>query len=836
MNFRTKTILGIAVIEVILLVILVISAMSFLVQSNKSQLNKRIDNTTSMFSTAVSNAVLTRDLATLDAMLDNLMQLDDLVYAKVVAEGEVIAYRGEHPNSIIPTPTNRAIDFQDSVVSQAINISVAGQSFGFIEIGLATSSIHQIINQARRSIIAIASVEVLLVALFSVFLGSYLTNNLKRLQKAAQTIHRKGPGHQVCIQQNDELGDVANAFNQMSVGLEKSYKQIDQARKEAEHASETKSRFLAAMSHEIRTPLNGVLGVLSSLNNTELSQEQRGLVHTAANSGNLLLSLISNILDVSKIDSHSLVLENETFHFKQEVESLLRSFLPIAERKNIAFTVTFDELPPYVIGDKTRYQQILLNLVGNALKFTEQGSIEVAFTVSQADQHLTTLVCQVSDTGVGIACEHLPHLFDEFTMVDNTYSRTSDGSGLGLAICKKLTTLMEGRIEVESQIGKGSRFTLSIPFEIGHQTQLKGTLNAPAQLSPECQDCRILVAEDNKANQIVIKNMLKNVSRFIDVADNGIQALEQVQNHHYDLVFMDVSMPEMDGLTACKKIRDMDDITKSSLPIIAFTAHALSGDEEKFLAAGMSGYLSKPVSLAKLIETINHHVGLDQSTEHKAIAAVHPQMNQTPPKSSPLPISDTSPTGKTSATSNESEREELGDSVCEDDGVEIQIGLGPKLSRIRPEETSQPPSGNTKRSALIHAEPSNEADDETAPLVDEETLQQMVRDAGPDVIPMIIDHYVAETSEHKDKIDHALGRKDLEALQFEAHKLISSSRALGNHALSDLARDVESACIEQQTDRALQLASGLNTLTKHSLEALIERKKIGFEPDEQPTV
>jgi signal transduction histidine kinase/CheY-like chemotaxis protein/HPt (histidine-containing phosphotransfer) domain-containing protein len=775
-NFRAKTIIGIAAIEIILLVILVVSAMTFLGSSNERQLLQRANATATMFSHAVTDAVLSTDLATLDDLVHEIMQIEDVVYVKIVGFDKVLASGGDQSLIAVSKKLDESLDAEDDIFDTVVDIKVNNQTYGYIELGFTTRAISSMITQARRSIIGIASLEVLLVALFSYVLGTYLTRSLVRLRDAAQTVKQKGPGYQIKIRQKDELGEVIGAFDSMSKSLADNYHELQIAREEAEHANEAKSRFIASMSHEIRTPMNGVLGLLAALDQTPLSEAQKKLVNTAAESGNLMLSLINNILDFSRMEANSLVIEREAFGLRLAATRVLNSLQPVAEQSGIKLTLDMHDIPEFVLGDQNRFTQILLNLVGNAIKFTPQGSVEITLQATTLEPNRINLIAQIRDTGIGIKEEDLPHLFDEFTMVDHSFTRNREGSGLGLAICKRLINLMDGTISVKSIEQIGSCFTFTLPLEVTTQVEFNKKNAAPSALNPRCKNCRVLVAEDNTANQLVIQNLFRPITPHIDIVGNGREAVDKVSANDYDIIFMDISMPEMDGLNACKIIRKMANPAKSSLPIIAFTAHALTGDKEKFLSAGMNDYLAKPVSLTKLIETLNNYI-LNNHILNNYIA------------------------GETPANPDEN---------------------APDKPRVIPATSTPIAAASTQNSPDVFLL-SDELSDEQ--ILDEQTLRQIIKDTGPDVLSMLIDHYVQETRTHQAILIQAKEKQQPDQIQFESHKMISSALALGNKALSELAQAIEIACINQDFKQAYTLVETLDELADRSLEALLAKKE-----------
>ncbi|MBM3764978.1 MAG: response regulator [Acidobacteria bacterium] len=370
---------------------------------------------------------------------------------------------------------------------------------------------------------------------------------------------------------------------------------------EARRADELKANFLANMSHEIRTPMNGVLGMTELLLATPLTASQRDYLETVQHSADMLLAILNDILDFSKIEAGKLVIEAIPFDARRELLGALALIRPRIEQKGLRLIVETDELTGWVEGDPVRLRQILLNLVGNALKFTECGEIRVRGQAEPSSDGRVRLRFSVSDTGIGISEETQATLFRSFSQADGSTTRRYGGTGLGLAISRELARLMGGDLTVRSRQGTGSTFSFEIEAGVAEEPRATNA-QLPAEATAKG---RVLLAEDNQVNRRIAQAFLEKVGFSVDTVANGREAVAAAATGLYALALMDVQMPEMDGLSATEEIRRLENaLGRPRLPIVAITANAMNGDRERCLAAGMDDYLSKPVNEEKIQEKV----------------------------------------------------------------------------------------------------------------------------------------------------------------------------------------------------------------------------------------
>ena len=448
-------------------------------------------------------------------------------------------------------------------------------------------------------------VVVFIIALLAYFIGRKITAPVVELTDAAAKLSLDELDTEIKIKSDDEIGVLARTFNQMAKRLKtalderkKTETEIIAARDSAEKASKIKSQFLANMSHELRTPMNGIMGFANMLQYTEPTGQQKEFIDLIKASSEHLLEIINDILDISKIESGKLDLVSEEFDLRQLVDQIIKFFMPHFSNKSIDLILNYPAaMNNGFIGDPIRIKQILMNILSNSLKFTRSGSVELSVMELPPREGVSVIKFIISDTGIGISEDKIPEIFNMFYQIDSTTTKSYQGTGLGLSIVKELVTMMNGNIYVESRISAGSKFTVDI--ELAPSARKTQSLFEPgaSDMSKALDGVKmkLLLVDDDMISHYLMRSVLQGTACSLESADNGREALEKISNSDYDIVLLDIQMPEIDGLSVIKTVRERELTGRDHLYIIVISAYAAPEDIEKFRSAGADDFMSKPI-------------------------------------------------------------------------------------------------------------------------------------------------------------------------------------------------------------------------------------------------
>ena len=591
-----------------------------------SELRGTAQNLANLYSGAVASSVWEFDKDNTRSQLEALK----------VVEGFQRAVIWESNGPEFVSVSNRIADGPH--VEGKAKIYVNGKEIAWILVRLSRKVVET--AEARHLRQILLTVGALGFALLSSVFAAlhFLTRPLDRMTDLMQRFATGQLGGQIpFVMRNDEVGRMAQALavfrdhaierrnaelalHRRTDELGALNKDLLKARDAAESANRIKSEFLASMSHEIRTPMNGIVGMVHVLMATSMPADQRDKLSTLANAASTLLNILNDILDISKIEAGRLELDVAPFLPRRMLDDMMALWRPSALNKGLGLKSQVDaDVPTVMIGDANRIGQIVANYLGNAIKFTERGNVIVRLSGESKGDGLYRLRVTVVDTGIGIAADTIPRLFQKFSQADNSTTRKFGGTGLGLAICRELAQLMGGQVGVESAPGKGSTFWFAVDCRQADAAILpmpEASARSRLLALPGERRLHLLVVEDNQINQVVISSMLRAAGHECDIAKDGHEAVAAVQRANYDGVLMDIQMPVVDGVEATQRIRKLGEEYRK-LPIIALTANAMAGDEEHYLGLGMNDYVPKPIDPDRLTLALRRSIATDAAAIHR---------------------------------------------------------------------------------------------------------------------------------------------------------------------------------------------------------------------------
>lgn len=608
MSFRYKFILSFIVIEAIFVTMIVLFNVSSLQHQSNTLIDQNTQTTSRMFAEIVKAPLLENDLTSLEDITLRLASMNNIVYIEVLDElrnelSSALNNDAHYKNESLHDTLTQALKYKQNevlsindkkllVFEEEIVIDLFGKNtLGYVRFVYdITGSLTTIENNIWGSI-AIIALELLFSALIASLLGFRVTQALNDLTQVANKISKDEDVEIPPYKENgDEISALSKAMKLMQYNINERTQALSEAQQRALKASKAKSEFLAVMSHEIRTPLNGMIGSLNLIDTKKLPQRDAEYISMIKASSDILIAVINDILDYSKIEAGKFSLDKHVLSVNNMLAEVDEFYRSLIENKGLAFVVekhNIDNL--YIQGDAIRIKQILNNYLNNAIKFTAKGRITLIAKKLENNE----LYFSIVDTGIGINKSDLPNLFKDFSQLNTGSNRKFGGTGLGLAISRKLANLMNGTTAVDSEYGKGSTFSVTLKLPIASQKiyeQENQKIDQTKEAAQNNLGVDVLLVEDNRTNQMIASRLLEKAGCHVVIANNGVESIEQLQQKQFDIVLMDCQMPIMDGYEASQAIRK----SGNHIPIIALTANAQQTDREACLNAGMTDFLSKP--------------------------------------------------------------------------------------------------------------------------------------------------------------------------------------------------------------------------------------------------